>query len=126
MTPSKPSRIPRLTSLPTPPPSPIIAPRKLTNQTTKRPFITRFKTPHLTVEDLYQRFHGKPRPSSLPARQISLPSALPSGQMRHRQMRITSYFKPAADSPACSASPPKAELASNKKHAHLKTSDQMT
>ena len=107
MTPSKPSRIPRPTALPTPPatppPSPhlapILQPQKSTNSSTKRSSITRFnKPPYLTVQDLYTRFHGKPKPTSLTTIQIRLPPAPPSG-MRTRQMRITQYFKPAAKSP---------------------------
>ena len=112
--PTTPSRIPLPTALPTPPPtplpSPVISPQKLTNR------ITKLATPmkHLTVQDLYRMFHGKPRPMSLPARQIRLPSAPPSGQMRLRQMRITTYFQPTNERPA---SEPKAKLAPNRKHA---------
>ena len=129
----KPSRLPRLTTkygLPTPPPSPhlqpILQPQESTNSITKHPSITRStthsKTPYLTVEDLYTMFHGKPRPSSLPARQIRLPSAPPSGQMRLRQMRITTYFQPTSERPPSQ----KAKLAPNRKHAESKTHGKST
>ena len=81
--------------LPTPPLSPILQPQESTNSITKRPWTTRFNSSYLTVEDLYARFHGKPKPSSLSARQVRLQPALSFGQMR-----ITSYFKPAKLAPA--------------------------
>ena len=121
----KASRLPRLITkygLPTPPPSPILQPQESTNSITKHPSITRLKTPYLTVEDLYTMFHGKPRPSSLPARQIRLPSAPPSGQMRLRQMRITTYFQPTSERPASL----KAKLAPNRKHAESNTHGKST
>ncbi|CAF9940167.1 MAG: hypothetical protein HETSPECPRED_002187, partial [Heterodermia speciosa] len=98
--PAKPSRIPRPTitthGLLTAPPSPIL-PACLANHVTRPPPLAAAPVkPHLTVEDLYARFHGKPRPeskpSSLSARQIRLSPAPTSGPMRSRQMRITAYF----------------------------------
>ncbi|CAF9941066.1 MAG: hypothetical protein HETSPECPRED_002862 [Heterodermia speciosa] len=126
--PTTPSRILLPTALPTPPPtpshSPILQPSKLANNITKRPSITRFKTPYLTVQDLYTMFHEKPRPASLAATQNRLPSAPPSGNhMRLHQMRITSYFKPSSNRPTPQSSTPqpptsaKAMLAPNRKHA---------
>ena len=127
--PYTPSRLPRLTTkygLPTSPPSPILQPQESTNHVAKRPSNTPSFAPprksYLTVEDLYTMFHGKPRPSSLPARQIRLPSAPPSGL---RQARITAYFKPpTSNGPACHAPLPKAPLASNRKHAESKNHGQ--
>ena len=127
-----PSRLPRPTALPTPPPSPHLPPillhQKPANSITKRPSITRFiQTPYLTVEDLYNRFHDKPRPSSLTTIQNSLPPASTTGQhMRSHQMRITSYFKPATNDPT--PRPPTSansvtKLASNRKHADSKSHD---
>ena len=52
--------------------------------------------PYMTVQDLYTKFHGKPRPSSFPTLQNSRHFTPPSG-MRTHQMRITSYFKPATN-----------------------------
>ena len=137
----KPSRLPRLTvkyGIPTPsatpPPSPHLQPilhRNSANSITMSPSTTAVKS-HLTVDDLYTRFHGKPKPTSLTTIQIRLPSASPSG-MRTRQMRITSYFKPAAKSltprpptsadsmAACLAFKPMAQLASNRKHTDFNT-----
>ena len=88
-----PSRLPRPTvkyGLPTPPLSPILQPQESTNSITKPPFTSLMK--HLTVEDLYQRFHGKSKPTSLAAIRNRPSPALPSG-MPSGQMRITSYFK---------------------------------
>ncbi|CAF9911184.1 MAG: hypothetical protein HETSPECPRED_000266 [Heterodermia speciosa] len=97
--PAKPSRIPRPTitthGLPTAPPSPIL-PSCLANHVTRPPPLAAAPVkPHLTVEDLYARFHeeSRPEPESKPlsfsTRQIRLRSAPTSG----RQMRITAYFK---------------------------------
>ena len=115
--PITPSRIPLPTALPTPPPSPVLLPLEPTNHITKRPSTPAMK-PYLTMKDLYARFHGKPRPMSLTTMQNRLQPAPSSGQMPHRQMRITAYFKPAILS--------KAPLASNKKHAESKTHGQST
>ena len=94
--PAKPSRIPRPTitthGLLTAPPSPIL-PACLANHVTRPPPLAAASVkPHLTVEDLYARFHGKPKPSSLSTRQIRLSPAPTSGL---RQMRITAYFSSA-------------------------------
>ena len=97
------------------PKSPVLLHQKPANSMTNRPSITWFETPYMTVKDLYTRFHGKPRPSSLTPIQNRLPHASPTGQqMRPRQMRIISYFKPAANNPTNQA-----KLAPNRKHADL-------
>ena len=121
--PNTPSRLPRPTfqfGLPTPPPSPVLLPQEPTNHIAKRPSNTPpFAPPkksYLTIGDLYARFHGKPRPMSLTTMQNRLQPAPSSGQMPHRQMRITAYFKPAILS--------KAPLASNRKHAEIKNHGQ--
>ena len=90
---------PPVTAPPSPYLLPILQPSKLANHMTKRPSITRFaKTQYLTIEDLYARFHEKPKPTSLvPIRNGS--HSAPSSGMRPRQMRIKSYFKPTSDSP---------------------------
>ena len=80
------------------------------------------------MQNLYTRFHGKPKPRSLTTTQIRLPPAFSAG-MRPRQMRITQYFKPAANSltprlptPRPSVSTSNAKLASNRKHEDLNIS----
>ena len=134
--PNIPSRLPRLTTkygLSTPPPSPhllpILQPHKATNSMTKRPSITRFKTPYLTMQNLYTKFHEKPKPSSFPTMQNSLHSASTSG-MHTRQMRITAYFKPTANRTinGLKPSPPASRfmvntLNFNRKHAQLNIHD---
>ena len=137
-TPIMPSRLPRLTikyGIPTPPPSPplspVLQPQKSTNNVTRPPSTTpSFATPlksYLSVQDLYTKFHGKPKPSSFPTMQNRLPSAPSSGHQMHlRQMHITSYFEPTSNGPACPATLPKAELVPIRQYAHLKTGGQMT
>ena len=108
MKPNAPSRLPRPTlqfDLPTPPPSPVMSPQKLTNHIQKRTA----KTPYMTVHDLYIRFHEKPRPLSLTSMQNRLPAAPSSGL---HQTRITTYFKPTS-----SRHGPKAPLVPNRKCA---------
>ena len=69
--------------IPTSPLSPILQPSEPANSMTKRPSFVRFaKTPYLTAEDLYLKFHEKHKPSSLSAKQNRLPSTSSSGQMR--------------------------------------------
>ena len=74
-----------------------------------------FTTSYLTMQDLYTRFHGKPKPTSLIIIRIRLPSASSSNL---RQARITVYFKLfASNSPGLTA-----QLVSNRKYADLNTS----
>ena len=116
MKPNTPSRLPRPTlkfGLPTPPPSPILQPQESTNHSAKRTSTAAVK-PRLTVEDLYHRFHGKPRPSSLTSMQNHLPAAPSSGL---HQTRITTYFKPTSSSHG-----PKTPLAPNRKCADSQAS----
>ena len=77
----------------------ILQPSKLASHIAKGPFTTSVETPtsYVFVEGFYVRFHEKPKPSSLSARQTRLQSA-PSfdhghHRIRFRQMRITPYFK---------------------------------
>ena len=115
--PSTPSRLPRPivkyglpTPLPTPPLSPILRSQESANSIKKWPSTTPVKTPHLTVQDLYHRFHGKPKPSSLCTTQNGPQPASSSGQRR-----ITSYFKPAGST---------AELASARKYVDFRAPGQ--
>ena len=49
------------------------------------------------MQNLYTKFHKKPKPTSLTIIQIRLPPA-PFSNIRTRQMRITQYFKSAINS----------------------------
>ena len=122
-TPSRLSRIIAKYDFFTSSPSSILLHQKPVNHIT-RPTSTTPTKLYLTVQDLYIRFHGKPRPSSLAVIQNRSSSASPSGL---RQARITAYFKrPASHSPASPAPMPKAPLASNRQHDNSKRHGQTT